>query len=75
MRSNLEEVQAKDKIQNGRVLDIQVKIHQPHGKISSIVEASCIMKYQLAQIVKRSIETNVLGEAQLVMGVAKRAPS
>ena len=30
------------------------------------------MKYQLAQIVRRNIGASVVGEARLVMGVAKR---
>ena len=30
------------------------------------------MKYQLAQIVKKSIRASVVGETRLVMGVAKR---
>ena len=71
-RNGLEEVQAEDKIQNGRVPDLQVKIHQPRGKTPGTKEASCIMKYQLAQIIKKSIGAHVVWETQLVMGVTKR---
>ena len=72
IKRDREEIQSKDKFQNGRVLDLQVEIHRLHGKTLGTKEAACPMKYQLAHIVKRSIGTHVAWEARLIMGVAKR---
>ena len=72
IRRGQEKIQAEDKVQNGRVPNLQVEIHRPHGETPRIKEASCTMKYQLAQIIKRSIEASVIGEEKLVVGMAKR---
>ena len=67
-----EEIQVEDKVQKDRVQDLQVEIHQPLEEALGTKEAPGLMKYQLAQIVKRSIGYSVAWEARLVIGVAKK---
>ena len=62
----------EDKVQSGRVLDLQVEIHQPCRETPRIKEVAGPMKYQLAQIVRRSIGASVTWKTWLVMGVVKR---
>ena len=59
IRRDQEEIQIEDKVQNGRILDLVVGIHRPHRKTPRIKEVVGPMKYQLAQIVKRSIGASV----------------
>ena len=42
--------------------------HQPHGETPRIKEIACIMTYQLAQIIRRSIGASVIGKAKGVKG-------
>ena len=72
IRRGQEEIQVEDKDQSNRVPNPQVGIHQPHRETLGTKEAACLMKYQLAQIVRRSIGASVVGEAGLVMGVLKK---
>ena len=59
IRRGQEKIQAEDKVQNGRVLSLQVEIHYPHQETSGTKEIAGLMKYQLAQIVRRSIGASV----------------
>ena len=49
-----------------------MKIHQPHGETPEPKEAVGPMKYQLVQIVRRSIRASVAWETMHVIGVAKQ---
>ena len=49
-----------------------MEIHQPHEETPEPKEATGLMKYQLAQIVKRSIRASFAWEAMHVIGMAKQ---
>ena len=59
VRRGQEGIRAEDKVQNGRVSNIQVEIHQPHNGTPGIKGVAVPMKYQLVQIIKRSIVVSV----------------
>ena len=66
------EIRAKDKVQNGRVSNLQVQIHQPRREALETKEEVYPMQYQLAQIIRRNIGASVAWEAMHVICVAKQ---
>ncbi|GFZ14436.1 hypothetical protein Acr_24g0006260 [Actinidia rufa] len=72
IRRGQEEIQAEDKVQRGKVMDLQVKIYQHYEKTSLIKEATCPMKYQPARIVGESIGVSVDLGVRFVISVDKR---